>query len=1170
MGRNGVIMTKAISTEELVRFAPGLKSLLVGTASVFALALAPAFAQETQPADDDVELVEEEADDEDSKDTLVVTGSRVRRDTFSSISPLQVITTEQSLDVGLIDPASILQQSEAAAGQQIDSTFQGFVLDNGPGSETINLRGLGAGRTLVLINGRRLAPAGVEGAPTQPSINLIPGSLVERYDLLLDGASSIYGSDAVAGVGNIILRKDFEGLEIFASGDYAQQGAGHDYTLSAAWGKNTDRGFFGIGAEYDYQDEVTLGDRDFLAGCDTHYEITEDGDIRTVDVASALINERNTGGLVSQRQSPCKAAGVAGRFLEQGSPRPRFSNAFFTPGTSNFGVNNFSVRTLFSVPVDADGDGFEDVYLPDYAINGNDLERSFFNEQKQVSVMAYGEYTFEGSLNLTPYFEALWVRNEIFADSGAPQLFPFVPARNPFNPCFSTALGGSGVDCGLAENNIYNNPNYLNAFRFFYFDGPGSSQPGARCSTAPAGAISRANCVPATFGLLAPGAGIGPVNTQAVVAVAGDRENVTVELEQLRGVAGFRMDLPFLNAGPLNDWQFDASVVYSKSEGVSARRGIRDDRLAFALGWDPTVDQSGDGGTNDVTTNALATLRLLPGGPCDAAGVLNPALLSADVSTGCVAVNLFAPSLYEGIQGSFASAAEADYLFDSRDFNTEYTQTIFSAFVSGDLFRLPAGEVAMVLGAEYRTDEINSIPDDIAAQGLFFGFFSDLGAVGEKYTQEAFAELDIPLLANKPLAKQLDVNVSGRYTEDEFYGGAYTYSLKAGWRPVDSLLLKASTGTSFRAPNLRENFILGQSGFNTLFDPCAVPADAIQAVVGGGFLYSASLDTRDQTVLDNCTREGRDPTSVGFDATTGQILQFVSTEINTGGATDITEETSRSYTAGFSFEQPWFDGFDLNIGVSYYDIEIEDSIIEPSGQFIVNDCFLRETGGRSTFCDRIEFNGTRDTINFVDAGFLNQDKETVAGIDYNLSFSREFTAFDQPMDFGFNLRANQLKERATIFVGDDLSVSQDDFVGEFGFPEWTATATYTLDVSDYRFTWQTRFIDAVAQDPAGVDPFSDAFNSLGNGFVSDTCGGPNVGDVLCADVGFADEYYVHAASIRYAGDTWTIRAGINNVFDTAPPKVDSSEVFAISNTPIGNGYDLDGRQFFISIDKDFQ
>lgn len=95
---------------------------------------------------------------------IVITGSRLRRTTYSSVSPLQIISGQVSREVGLVNAADILQESTAASGQQIDLTFGGFVLDNGPGASTINLRGLGAARTLALVNGRRLAPGGGGGS----------------------------------------------------------------------------------------------------------------------------------------------------------------------------------------------------------------------------------------------------------------------------------------------------------------------------------------------------------------------------------------------------------------------------------------------------------------------------------------------------------------------------------------------------------------------------------------------------------------------------------------------------------------------------------------------------------------------------------------------------------------------------------------------------------------------------------------------------------------------------------------------------------------------------------------------------------------------------------------------------------------------------------------------
>ncbi|MFM8746787.1 MAG: TonB-dependent receptor plug domain-containing protein, partial [Aestuariivirga sp.] len=143
---------------------------LAFSASAVAFAIAgPAYAQDADEPQAEEGQQEEEVDvGTDAKGrsqsgNITVTGSRIVRDTYSSISPLQVLTTENQQAVGAFDPAQILQRAEAASGVQIDATFQGFVLDNGPGSQTLNLRGLGADRTLLLINGRRLSPAGVEG-----------------------------------------------------------------------------------------------------------------------------------------------------------------------------------------------------------------------------------------------------------------------------------------------------------------------------------------------------------------------------------------------------------------------------------------------------------------------------------------------------------------------------------------------------------------------------------------------------------------------------------------------------------------------------------------------------------------------------------------------------------------------------------------------------------------------------------------------------------------------------------------------------------------------------------------------------------------------------------------------------------------------------------------------
>ena len=1116
-------------------------SLLISAASpVFAQATSEGNPAEEKPAEEEVVVVDQTKTEkaEEEKGGIVVTGSRLRQNSFSSISPLQVIRTDDSQDAGLFDAATILQRSEAAAGQQIDATFNGFVLDNGPGSKTLNLRGLGDERSLILINGRRMAPAGVEGAPTVPSINLLPSSLIDRYELLTDGASSVYGSDAMAGVANVILKKNFEGFELFASGDINPQGGGDDYTFSGSWGINNDRGFFGIGAEYQYTDTIRLGDRDFFRGCDKNYEIDQNGNIHTLGLAdNAQVRNRTPGVRVSENE--CKVGSLSGRIF---LPFATYGSIYFTPGSNNTGIPNFSENTFGGREIDANRDGIRDVDFQNVNLNGAEPNAVFQSESKLISVMAFGEYTLPGEANITPFFEMNYSRSRSRADnSGSAQIFPTVPATNQFNPCNRSAPGG--VDCRRAQNVTF----------------------GTTLSTG--------------FDL--------PVTP--IIAVEGDRNNVNVTQEQYRGVLGVRGDLPFIGSG----WDFEVTGVYSKAIGKSTRLGIREDKLAFALGIDPTADFDGDGvfdnngdGIADDYDQNVNLGGIFEGpvlaAPCSAAGLRNPRGAMADLTQGCVPVNLFARSLLGAPVGNFATQAERDYLFGVRSFNTSYEQLMITGFASGSLLTLPAGDVTLGVGAEYRKDKINSAPSVVASNGLFFGGSIDRGAVGSKDIKEVFGEVNLPLKANEFLVRELTLNLSGRLTDAQFYGTTGTFAIKGVWRPADPLSLKFSYGTSFRAPNLRENFLAAQTDVQALFDPCAV---TYESVASGA--YRAADDNREPTTLQNCIREGRDPTRVGFDPLRQSFAQYPLVKVTKGGSLDVNAETSRAITAGFAFQKTFGGGFDLNVGASYFDIKVKGGIVEPSSQFILNDCYTRQDGQRSQFCDRITASRSqsdRFLVTDVTAGFINLNGESVRGIDINANFGKEVQLFKTNVDFGLELRANHLIERSNLFIDDNGVSSIDNDEGEFGLPRWTGQSTFTADIDKFRFTWQVNYTGPVQQQADGIDPFSDAFgrgpDGLPTGVISDTCLGNGTrnpdGSVrvagdgrFCRDVGFAGKYFTHTVSLRYRTDLWTLRAGVTNLFDRAPPLVDSSEVLAIANTAIGNGYDYNGREFFVSINRKF-
>ena len=1083
------------------------RNLLAVTVALACAGLNSANAQENgnSPVIEESAIVATAADEASSPpqasvEEVVVTGSRLRRDTFSSISPLQIITTEFAKEAGLIDAADILQGSTAATGQQIDLTFQGFVLDNGPAASTVDLRGLGANRNLVLINGRRISPSGVEGAPAAPNLNLLPRSLVERYDILLDGASSVYGSDAIAGVVNAILRKDFDGLEVEIFGNQPVQSGGSDTTVTASWGFNTDRGVFGIGAEYVDSTKAALADRDWTGDCASNVEIDENGTIRTEDQYYSSIGYPSYGN--------CSFGGVAARTF---IPSIDAGSIYYTPGYSNGGWGNFSESgdPYTGLGADGNGDGVGDINLYDYDLNGKpaSLAADLFPASTRYNVMAYGEYTFDGEANLTPYFEANYSYLEIDSKSGEGQLFPEVPANNPYNLCNPNQP--DGVDCGLAMGAYLDNPSIA------------------------AGIANQFGLTPAQFrdfGIvdLYPGA-LGPVSTTPIVSVRGDRNITEVEQSQVRFVAGMRGDIPFMNFGSVEDWSFDAYVSYSLSEGKSKRYGVREDRLNYSLGYYSSTSTPCE---NDLG----ATLR-------------------SDATAGCVPVNMYAPSLYPigEVVGDFGTQAERNYLFDTRNFDTEYEQIVASAYVTGDIFELPAGEVALGLGAEVRFDDISSNPDAVAAEGLFWGFFSDKGAQGDRQVSEVFAEVEIPLLANKPLATELSVNLSGRITDDEYYGTNTTESVKIGWRPVEPLLIRGTWGTAFRAPNLRELFLAGSTGFLNVSDPCYIPDGAFDDLTGA---YIPENDKRDPQVLSNCVATGVDPTI----ADNGGFNTF-SVEVSQGGSLELDPEESESWTVGFAFEQDFSNKFDFSMGMTYYEIDITNTVIEPSTGFIISDCYGDEAGnGASVFCNRITrdlSDPTNPQITSMDFGFINRDQEVARGIDYNIFFGDTLNV-GVPIDFRANLTASKLLERSTEFVNPDDSVDRETYQGEWGFPEWQAQLALRFTWDRWTATWETRYLDSVGQDHESVDPFDSVAGT------SDTCFGPP-NDVLCRDFAEAGSYLLHSTSLFYDADSWTIGAGVRNVFDKAPPTVDGSEVVSYSNTPIGYGYDLQGRTIFFDV-----
>ena len=238
------------------------------TGVLLALAASPALAQNdpNQPAASPPPAASTETKTDQAKggtavDELVVTGSRIRRTDFTTASPVQIITTDDAKLEGHINAVDVLQRSTIAAGSaQLNNQLGGFVVNGGSGIESVSLRGLGGQRTLVLLNGRRLNPAGVSGTVAAVDLNVIPSALVERYEILKDGASSIYGSDAIGGVVNIITKTKFDGLTMETNDSFPTRGHGNNYDFAVSGGRVRDNYHILFGAEFSQTDALRIRD----------------------------------------------------------------------------------------------------------------------------------------------------------------------------------------------------------------------------------------------------------------------------------------------------------------------------------------------------------------------------------------------------------------------------------------------------------------------------------------------------------------------------------------------------------------------------------------------------------------------------------------------------------------------------------------------------------------------------------------------------------------------------------------------------------------------------------------------------------------------------------------------------------------------------------------------
>ena len=692
-----------------------------------------------------------------ASEEIVVTGSRIRRKDLNTPAPVTVLSRDQISASGRVSLGEFLQ----ALPEQGNSGANAQVNNGNDGSIYVSLRSLGAQRTLVLVNGRRMVPGGT-GANSAADLGTIPQAAIERIEVLKDGASAIYGSDAIAGVVNVILRKRFNGTEVGGYAGTSGHNDGTTYDVHAVTGTAGDKGSALFSVGYQEQRPVFSGSRDFS-------RITYNWDFDQgcyANVDSGACGPKSEAGSGNSTTFP------NGRFTIPGSACGKFS------GT----CKNGSCLDASGAP-DPTQDGSPDVtspYLVNPAVATHPALASVCNQS--ISASKNGGKPRGGGFwqdPATPGGTEQYVKYPGVLYNTNPTNYLITPSRRV--QLFTTG----DVNLG-SEARAFFEASYVNR---------ASAQ-----SLAPMPLVS--SNIPTAPVTLSQYSIYNPfgvdIKTWRKRTVEFGERLFRQDLDTFRVVAGLDGSLGEW-AGPVSGWAWDLDYNHGRTSGSNLQTGqLRMPNIGNATG------------PSTVINGKAVCLRQ----PFDPAGKIPGSSTTPNIIAGCVPFDAL-----HGVNPGVNNDDVKNYVsYNGQDFGTNQ-QDIFSANVSGELFKVaserPAG---LALGVDYRR-ETASFQNNPINSGESSGNNS-LSTYGGYNVKEAYGELVVPLLGGMPLVEDLEFQAAARYNDFSTFGTNTTYKLGVRYSPIRDLTARATYGTAFRAPNVAELYGGAADDYPGVRDPC--------------------------------------------------------------------------------------------------------------------------------------------------------------------------------------------------------------------------------------------------------------------------------------------------------------------------------------------------------------
>ena len=911
---------------------------------------------------------------------IVVTGSRISRPNFETLQPSVVIDSAQIESRGFetLGQAINEQPSFGVPGASPVGAAQGGSF--GSGQSFVNFLGLGDQRTLTLVNSRRFVSSntasifGPTGAGSQVDLNAINTKLVERVETIAIGGAPIYGSDAIAGTVNVILKRNYEGFDIDAQYGISQRGDAPNYRIRGLGGMNfaDGRGNVTVSAEYNKAEGLVYNDRaitrrsDFYGDCPPGSQFSQ-----------CLYPDRRIPS-ISENGIPTVGGDVFGLNFPFSQAQSDYFGLPTCCGINNFGVLDVNGNQLsftpegqlnpiiFGNPVGdptnsfnidfSGGNGFNianvlQLLTDTKRYNANLITQ--FEVSDKLRLFGEGWYSYSKGTNL----RAQPVYNSgLFDDGGTPDGPVILDINNPF----LTSAQRNTIQASINNN-------------------PGSDQ-NVFCSF-----FGECDFVQDYFYL-------NRANTDIVSGRA------TSETKLYRFVAG--ADGKFDVLGRTLNWELVGNYGRSKTKGREP--------VLVQQNFENAVNAVLDGSGNIVC----------------APGAVNASIPT--LSSTCAPLNLFGNG-----RGSQAALDYITAIADPTGINKQYVVT---ASIAGPIVKLPGGDLSFALGYEHRKESTSFKPGafyfggddpnplvDSNGDGIVdndrvqFGRSIPIFPVkGSFNTDEFFGELRAQIISpsnSVPGIRSLELHGAARHVDNSIAGSDWTYTVEGRWGIIKDIAVRANYTRAIRAPAITEVFNPSSQFFGFATDPC----DGAQQNQGPDPTTRAA----------NCAAAGV-PANFSSRSNQRSFSQAIA------GNVALENERSRAYSVGVVLNPQFIPG--LTLSADYIDIKLTKAISSFSASQVAAACYDSPDFLASPFCDLVE-RGADDQLSFIETSYFNAADFRYRGVLGSLDYRTRTPFLGAKSEVGVSVSYQYLR---TLETRTDANSAPAQLDGGIGYPKHSA------------------------------------------------------------------------------------------------------------------------------------